>query len=54
LEREVEAHRPELVVLGPLYKTTIRTRGEDFEQMAEGVQHVLDDLRTRYGFALLM
>jgi hypothetical protein len=54
LEREIEAHRPRLVVLGPIYKTAIRGRGEDHESMAEGVQHVLDDLRTRYSFALLM
>jgi replicative DNA helicase len=54
LEREIEDVRPQLVVLGPLYKATTRHRGDEFEQMAEGVQEILDDLRTRYRFALLM
>lgn len=45
--------RPDLVSLGPLYKAYQRGKDSDEEAAAE-VQHALDDLRTRYGFALLL
>jgi replicative DNA helicase len=53
-EAVLNACRPEIVCLGPLYKTFHRSKGEDTEIAAEEVQHVLDDLRTRYGFALVL
>ena len=31
-----------------------RRPGESYEDAAEGVQQVLDDLRTRFGFALVL
>lgn len=46
--------RPDLVCLGPLYKTYRRKPGEDHEIAAEECQAVLDDLRTRHGFALVI
>jgi len=51
----VLAHtRPDLVCLGPLYKS-YRVGGRENDELAGGeVMHVLDDLRVRYGFALLM
>lgn len=51
----VLAHvRPDVVCLGPLYKLFHRTKGEDTEIAAEEVQAILDDLRTRFSFALVM
>lgn len=47
------ATRPDLVCLGPLYKAYTRGRDSDEEAAAE-VQECLDDLRTRFGFALLI
>lgn len=47
------ATKPQLVTLGPLYKAYQRGKDSDEEASAE-VQHVLDDLRTRHGFALLL
>lgn len=54
LERVIADTRPDLVALGPLYKA-YRTTARESDELAGGeVQQVLDDLRTRYGFALLM
>lgn len=49
----LSACRPELVCLGPVYKSYTRGRDSDEEAVAE-VQATLDDLRTRFGFALLL
>lgn len=47
------ATKPDLLVLGPLYKAY--QRGKDSDEEAAGeVQHVLDDLRTRHSFSLLL
>jgi replicative DNA helicase len=54
LVRELKAQRPQLVVAGPVYKLGRRRAGEAYEEAAEGVQQVLDDLRTRFGFALVL
>jgi replicative DNA helicase len=54
LIRELRAQKPQLVCAGPLYKLGGRHQGESYEDAAEGVQHVLDDLRTRFGFALVI
>lgn len=54
LEGVIARCRPQFVSLGPLYKAyTVKAREND-ELAAGEVQHVLDDLRTRYGFALLL
>jgi replicative DNA helicase len=54
LVRELRAQRPQLVCAGPLYKLGRRQGGETYEDAAEGLQQVFDDLRTRFGFALLL
>ena len=54
LEREIIAHRPDLVVIGPVYKLSHRRDRESYEDATEPVLRILDDLRTRHGFALLM
>lgn len=54
LEGVIRVRKPDLVVLGPLYKAYSRKSNEDEEQVAGEVQRVLDDLRTRYGFGLLL
>lgn len=54
LESVLRAARPDLVCFGPIYKSYV-TRGKDEEESATAeVQSVLDDLRVRYQFALLM
>jgi hypothetical protein len=56
LEALVAHHRPELVAFGPLYKA-YRGSGamsKHGEEAAEHVTSVLDRLRVRYGFALVM
>jgi hypothetical protein len=47
------AVKPKLVCLCPLYKAFKVERGENYEQATSGLINVLDDLQTRYGFALL-
>jgi replicative DNA helicase len=54
LVREIRHQAPQLVVAGPLYKLGPRRDGESYEEAAEGIQRVLDDLRMRFGFALLL
>jgi hypothetical protein len=55
LEAVVQAVRPRLVCLGPMYKAYSVSGPRDNDEQAAGeVQHFLDDLRTRYGFALLL
>lgn len=52
--REIRAQAPQLVVAGPVYKLGRRQRGESYEDAAEGLQQVLDDLRTRFHFAVVL
>lgn len=54
LEDVVRRNRPKIVGLGPVYKTYSRRSNESDEQVAAEVQTVIDDLRTRYGFALVL
>lgn len=54
LEEVLRKRRPNLVVMGPLYKAYSRSAAENDEQVASEVQHTLDDLRTRYEFALCL
>lgn len=46
--------RPELVCAGPSYKLAERGPNEGWDEPARAVQTVLDKLRTRFGFALLL
>lgn len=46
--------RPELVCAGPSYKLADRKANEGWDEPARAVQTVLDRLRTRFGFALLL
>lgn len=46
--------RPKLVALGPVYKSYARRASESDEQVAGEVQAILDDLRTRFRFALVL
>jgi hypothetical protein len=46
--------RPELVAAGPTYKLARRAARESDEDMAGDVQAILDRLRDRYGFALIL
>jgi hypothetical protein len=48
------ATQPDLVCLGPLYKAYRRDPRETDEQAVAEVQAALDELRTRFGFALLL
>ena len=54
LQREIAYHRPDLVCIGPIYKMYRRGSGESYEDSADEAMAVLDDLRTKYGFALIM
>ena len=54
LQREIAAHRPQLVCIGPIYKMYRRGSSESYEDSADEAMSVLDDLRTRYGFALVL
>ncbi len=58
LERELTLHKPNLVTLGPAYKMTPKRaqRGglESHEEAVDPVLAILDDLRTRHGFALMI
>jgi hypothetical protein len=54
LHREIAFHRPQLVCIGPIYKMYRRTSGESYEDSADEAMAVLDELRTKYGFALMM
>lgn len=54
LQREIAAHRPELVCIGPIYKMYRRGANESYEDSADEAMAVLDDLRMKYGFALVM
>ena len=53
LDAALREVRPDMVVLGPLYKA-YRTGRDDAETAAVEAQRILDRLRTRWDFALLM
>lgn len=52
LASQVTAFRPDLLVLGPLYK--LFAADDKWEQGARAVTVILDDLRERIGFGLVM
>ena len=58
LEREIANHRPELVCIGPAYKMlnrkTAKGGTESYEEATDPVLAILDDLRTRYKFGLMI
>jgi replicative DNA helicase len=54
LEGALEVTRPKLVTIGPVNKMAYRRGNETHEDLAESTQRVLDDLRTRFGFALII
>lgn len=54
LQREIAFHRPDLVCLGPIYKMYRRQSNESYEDSADGAMQVLDELRTKFNFALIM
>lgn len=52
-ERVIERTRPDLVVLGSLYKTGVQAKGgESYEVAANEVRDFLDRMRRRWRFAL--
>lgn len=54
LQREIMFHKPELVCIGPIYKMYRRNSSESYEDSADEAMAVLDELRTRFEFALIM
>ena len=54
LQREIAFHRPDLVCIGPIYKMYRRGANESYEDSADEAMAILDELRTKYEFALLM
>lgn len=54
LQREIINHQPDLVAMGPIYKMYAKSHGENYEDSADDVMRILDDLRTKYSFALLL
>ncbi len=54
LQREIAFHRPDLVVIGPVIKMYQKRSGESYEDSADAAMHELDELRIKYGFALLL
>lgn len=58
LDRELALQRPQLVCIGPAYKLLRRRESsrstESHEEATDPVLRILDDLRARYGFALMV
>jgi hypothetical protein len=54
IQREIAHHKPDLVCIGPIYKMYRRGSSESYEDSADEAMAVLDDLRIKYGFALIM
>lgn len=54
VQREIASHRPDLVCIGPIYKMYRRGANETYEDSADAAMAVLDELRTKYEFALVM
>jgi len=52
--REIAAHKPELVCVGPYYKLARPKQSEGWEDAAMAVLSILDELRTKYNFALVI
>jgi hypothetical protein len=52
LEKAIEESKPELLVMGPLYKSFVDPGGRTSEAIAVEVAKYLDDIRTTYQCAL--
>ncbi|MDX3641432.1 AAA family ATPase [Streptomyces sp. MB09-02B] len=52
LEAEVAAARPDVLIIGPLYK--MEPDGDDHKDSAKIAQRWLDKIRTRYGCAIIL
>lgn len=52
LERHIEAVEPELLVMGPLYKSFVDPGGRTSEAIAVEIARYFDEIRTVYGCAL--
>lgn len=53
-EAVLQRTRPEIVFAGPLYKLFRKARGETDEQAALEFSQIIDDLRVRYNFAIVL
>lgn len=53
-ESVLQRTQPEIVFAGPLYKLFRRSPKEDLEQAALEFTEIIDDLRVRYGFAIML
>jgi hypothetical protein len=54
LERELRAHRPELLIFGPMYRSFLKSGRESDEEVAGEVTQILDDFRARYELTVIM
>lgn len=55
LQKEIAIHQPDLLVMGPAYKMGVtRKPKESWEEAAGEWLSIIDDLRTRYKFAVLI
>jgi len=54
LEACLDSVRPDIVVIGPIYKASRKRPNEDYEDHAMELTQYLDDIRVRYDCALLM
>ena len=54
LTREIENQKPSIVAIGPWNKMGRKVKGEDHEDMAADMLAILDDLRIKYEFALMI
>lgn len=54
LERRIVHTRPDLVVLGPVYKSFRKDSRRQSDEITEEVCSIFDDLRTRHDFALVL
>jgi replicative DNA helicase len=54
LERELSIHKPDLLAIGPANKMVYKRSQENDEEATSPVLQILDDLRARYGFAIVV
>ena len=54
LENEIRSKKPDLVCMGPVYRLFAKTGHETDEEVIGEVTEILDSLRDRYGFAIML
>lgn len=54
VESYLEGNRPDLLIIGPLYKIFTSSAGRDYEANALAACRVLDDWRARFGCAVMI